>query len=43
MRIVTVNGVRGYYIFRTSMKTKDGNIIYAKDFGKKAFRIFIPL
>lgn len=42
MNIVTVNGIRGYYIFRASRKTKDG-YIYAKDYGKKAFRIFIPV
>lgn len=29
------------YIFRASRKTKDGTIIYAKDYGKKAFRIWI--
>lgn len=27
------------YIFRASIKTKDGRTIYAKDHGKKAFRI----
>lgn len=27
------------YIFRTSMKTCDGKTIYAKNYGKKAFRI----
>lgn len=27
------------YIFRTSITLKDGTKIYAKDYGKKAFRI----
>lgn len=27
------------YIFRSSLKLKDGTVIYAKDYGKKAFRI----
>ena len=27
------------YVFCTSMKTRDGRTIYAKDYGKKAFRI----
>lgn len=29
------------YIFRASRRTKDGRIIYAKDYGKRAFRIWI--
>ncbi len=29
------------YIFRTSITLKDGTKIYAKDYGKKAFRIWI--
>ena len=29
------------YIFRTSITTKDGTKIYAKDYGKKAFRIWV--
>lgn len=29
------------YIFRASITTKDGTRIYAKDYGKKAFRIWI--
>lgn len=33
---------KGYYIFRTSF-TKDGVTYYAKDYGKKAFKIFIQL
>lgn len=31
----------GYYIFRASMTTKDGRKIYARDYGKRAFRIWI--
>ena len=29
------------YIFRTSITTKDGTKIYAKSYGKKAFRIWV--
>lgn len=29
------------YIFRTSIKTKDGRILYASNYGKKAFKIEI--
>lgn len=29
------------YIFRSWITTKDGFIIYAKDYGKKAFKIWI--
>lgn len=29
------------YIFRASITLKDGTKIYAKDYGKKAFRIWI--
>lgn len=29
------------YIFRTWTTTRDGTRIYAKDYGKKAFRIWI--
>lgn len=29
------------YIFRTSITTKDGTKLYAKDYGKRAFRIWI--
>lgn len=43
MTIITLNGVKGYYIFRASKRTKNGTIIYAKNYGKKAFKIFIPL
>ena len=29
------------YIFRTSITTNDGGKIYAKDYGKRVFRIWI--
>ena len=29
------------YIFRASKKTKDGTVIYARDYGKRAFPIWI--
>ena len=29
------------YIFRASITTKDGTKIYAKSYGKKAFRIWV--
>lgn len=29
------------YIFRSSVTKKDGTKIYAKDYGKRAFRIWI--
>jgi len=29
------------YIFRASITTKDGTKLYAKDYGKKAFRIWV--
>lgn len=29
------------YIFRTSRTLKDGSKIYAKDYGKRAFRIWV--
>lgn len=32
--------IDGYYIFRASIKIK-GMIYYARDYGLKAFRIFI--
>ena len=27
------------YVYRSKMRLKDGTIIYAKDYGKKAFKI----
>ena len=32
---------KGYYIFRTYITTKDGRVIYASEYGKKAFKILI--
>ncbi len=29
------------FIFRVSKKLKDGTVIYSKDYGKKAFKIWI--
>lgn len=29
------------YIFRTCITAKDGSKIYAKDYGKKAFRFWV--
>lgn len=29
------------YILRASMTTKDGQKIYARDYGKRAFRIWV--
>lgn len=29
------------YIFRASITTKDGTKLYARDYGKKAFRIWV--
>lgn len=29
------------YIYRASKKTKDGTVIYARDYGKRAFPIWI--
>lgn len=31
----------GAFIFRASRKCKDGRIIYARDYGKKAFKIYV--
>jgi hypothetical protein len=39
-RILKKGGV-AMYIFRTSITTKDGTKLYAKDYGKKAFKIWI--
>lgn len=33
---------KGHYIFRAWITDKDGNRIYAKDHGKKAFRFWVP-
>lgn len=31
----------GTYIFRASMKLKDGTVVYAKDYGHRAFKIYL--
>ncbi len=31
----------GTYIFRASMKLKDGTVIYARDYGLRGFKIYI--
>lgn len=36
-----VKGGMFMYIYRTSITTKDGSKIYAKDYGKRAFRIWV--
>ena len=35
------NKKRGHYIFRTYYTRKDGTRVYARDYGKKAFRFFV--
>lgn len=30
-----------WYIFRASKKDRNGSVIYAKDYGKKAFKIYV--
>ena len=35
------NRVNRPYIFRRYIHTKNGNIIYASQYGKKAFKIYI--
>ena len=32
---------KGHYVYRTYITLKDGSRIYAKSYGKKAFRIFV--
>ena len=29
------------FVYRACIKTKDGNVIYAKNYGKRAFKIWI--
>lgn len=31
----------GYFIYRTSIRTRDGRVLYAKDYGLSAFKIWI--
>ena len=37
----TYNHNNEMYVFVASIRHKDGRIIYAKDYGKKAFRLVI--
>lgn len=41
--ILTESKKRGYYIFRAYFTLKDGTRVYARDYGKKAFRFFIEI
>ncbi len=38
---MNVTAKKGHYIFCTYITRKDGTRIYARNYGKKAFRIFI--
>lgn len=29
------------YVFRASRKLEDGSVIYARDYGKRAFKIYL--
>lgn len=31
----------GFFILRASRKLEDGTVIYARDYGRKAFKIYI--
>ena len=39
--VICERGEVRMYIFRTSITTKDGTKIYARDYGKRAFRIWV--
>lgn len=41
LQVKLVKGGDVMYIFRTCITTKDGQKIYAKDHGKKAFRFWV--
>ena len=41
LQVVFVKGGIYMYIFRASITKKDGTKVYAKDYGKRAFRIWI--
>lgn len=41
LQLKFVKGGAAMYIFRAWITTKDGTKIYAKDYGKRAFRIWI--
>ena len=36
-----VKGGMAMWIFRASIRTKDGQVIYAREYGKRAFKIWI--
>lgn len=38
----TNSNCKGHYIFRAWRIDKDGNRVYAKTYGKRAFKIWIP-
>lgn len=38
----SINKGQGHYIYRAWITDKNGNRIYAKTYGKKAFRIWVP-
>lgn len=38
---IFLEGGAHMYIYRASMRTKDGTVIYARNYGKKAFKIWI--
>lgn len=41
LQVNFAKGGNAMYIFRASITTKDGTKIYAKTYGKRAFRIWI--
>jgi hypothetical protein len=40
--MVVVDGKRFYVIFRAWITSKSGERLYAKDYGRKAWRLLIP-
>ena len=40
---MAANKKAGYYIFRAWIHLKNGTKIYARDYGKRAFKIWISL
>lgn len=41
LQVIIAKGGDTMYIFRAWITTKDGTKIYAKDYGKRTFRIWI--